>query len=77
MEFTSSKSVEPIRDMELQKRQKRKIENKQEKVFRMNLNEKRCLLVPEIKLCRSWVRGKQSLGRKFESLAVQGKKLLT
>ena len=36
----------------------------------------RCLLILDLKPLRSWVKGKHSIGREFQSLAVQGKKLL-
>ena len=38
---------------------------------------KRCLSILELKPLRSYVKGKHSLGREFQSLAVRGKKLLT
>ena len=38
---------------------------------------KRCLLILYLKPLRSQVKGKYSIGREFQSLAVQGKKLLT
>ena len=36
-----------------------------------------CLLILDLKSFGSQVKGKYSIGRKFQSLAVQGKKLLT
>ena len=38
---------------------------------------KRCLLILKLKPLRSYVKGKHSIGREFQSLAVRGKKLLT
>ena len=38
---------------------------------------RRCLLILDLKPFRSYVKGKHSIGREFQSLAVQGKKLLT
>ena len=38
---------------------------------------KRCLLNLDSKPLRSYVKGKHSVGREFQSLAVRGKKLLT
>ena len=38
---------------------------------------KRCLLIVDLWPLRSQVKGKHSIGREFQSLAVQGKKLLT
>ena len=38
---------------------------------------KRCLLILNLKPLRSYVKGQHSIGREFQSLAVQGKKLLT
>ena len=38
---------------------------------------KRCLLILALKPLRSQVKGKHSIGRGFQSLAVRGKKLLT
>ena len=38
---------------------------------------KRCLLILDFKPLRSQVKGKHSIGREFQSLAVQAKKLLT
>ena len=37
----------------------------------------RCLLILDLKPFRSYVKGKHSIGREFQSLAVSGKKLLT
>ena len=37
----------------------------------------RCLLTLILKPFRSWIKGKHCIGREFQSLAVQGKKLLT
>ena len=36
---------------------------------------KRCLLIVDLKPLRSQVKGKHSVGREFQSVAVQGKKL--
>ena len=38
---------------------------------------KRYLLILDLKPLRSYVKGKHSIGRELQSLAVQGKKLLT
>ena len=38
---------------------------------------KRCLLILDLKPLRSKIKGKHSIGREFQSLAVRGKKLLT
>ena len=38
---------------------------------------KRCLLILDLKPLRSYMKGKHSIGREFQSLAVRGKKLLT
>ena len=38
---------------------------------------KRCLLILDLQPFRSLVKGKHSIGREFQSLAVQGKKPLT
>ena len=38
---------------------------------------KRCLLILNLKPLRSQVKGNNSIGRQFQSLAVRGKKLLT
>ena len=38
---------------------------------------KRYLLILDLKPLRSQVKGKHSIGREFQSLAVRGKKLLT
>ena len=38
---------------------------------------KRCLLTLELKSLRSQVKGKQSIGREFQGLAMREKKLLT
>ena len=38
---------------------------------------KRCLLILDLKPFRSYLKGKHSIGREFQSLPVQGKKLLT
>ena len=39
--------------------------------------DNRCLLTLDLKSFRSQVKGKHFIGREFQSLAVQGKKLLT
>ena len=46
-------------------------------LFRKNFRVKRCLLILELKPLRSQVKGKHSVGREFQSLVVQRKKLLT
>ena len=38
---------------------------------------KRCLLMLDLKPLGSYIEGKHSIGREFQSLTVQGKKLLT
>ena len=38
---------------------------------------KRCLIILDLKPLRSQVKGKHFIGREFQSLVVQGKKLLT
>ena len=37
----------------------------------------RCLLILDLKPFRLWVKGKHSIGREFQSLAVRGQKSLT
>ena len=76
MGFTSHKAEEPLQGMELQEKVAKKI-----KAHRKSLQKEptvnRCLLILHLKPFRSWVKGKHSIGREFQSLAVQGKKLLT
>ena len=38
---------------------------------------KRCLLILDLRPLRLYVKGKHSIGREFQSLDAQGKKLLT
>ena len=38
---------------------------------------KRCMLILDLKLLRSYVKGKHSIAREFQSLAMQGKEMLT
>ena len=45
-------------------------------LFWKNLYLKRCLLILDLKPFKSYVKGKHSISE-FQSLAVQGKKLLT
>ena len=51
------------------------------KAFRKSVQKeppiKRCLLILDLRSFRSQVKGKHSIGRKFQSQAVGGKKLLT
>ena len=46
------------------------------KLIRKNANKKRCLLTLDLKLYRSQVKGKYSVVKEFQNLAVLGKKLL-
>ena len=48
-----------------------------ENLFRKKLQLKTCLLILDLKTLRSLVKGKHSIGREFQSIAVRGKKLLT
>ena len=58
----------------------KKKKHKNIKAYRKSVQKeptvKRCLLILELKPRRSQVKGKQSIGRESQSLAVQGKKLL-
>ena len=47
------------------------------KSLQKELTVNRCLLIPDLKPFRLNVKQKHSIGREFQSLAVQGKKLLT
>ena len=55
--------------------------HKKIKAYRKHLQKEptinRCLLILDLKPFRSLVKGKHSIGREFQSLAVRGKKLLT
>ena len=56
------------------KKKKKKIKLKKEDCLLKNLKIKGVL---DLKLFRSYIRGNHSAGREFQSLAVQGKQLLT
>ena len=64
----------PLQGMELQEKEAQK-----EKIIqKISLERTMCLLILDIlKPLRSYVKGKHSIGREFQSLAVRGKKLLT
>ena len=64
-------------DMELQKKKKHKTITAYRKFALKEPTVKRCLLILDIKPLRSQVKGKHSISRKFQNLAVRGKKLLT
>ena len=70
--FTPCKTEQPLRGVELQ-------EKKHKKDYRIQKKPtvERCLLILDLKPLRSQVKGKHSIGRAFQSLVVQGKKLLT
>ena len=76
MEFTPSKAEHPLQGMELQEKDGQKI-----KGYRISLYKeptvKGCLLIPELKSFRLLVKGKHSIRRNFQGLAVRGKKLFT
>ena len=59
----------------------KKKQNKKIELYRKSLQKeptvKRCPLTLDLNPFRSWVKGKHSIGREFQGLAVQGKKLLT
>ena len=59
----------------------RKKKHKQIKAYRKSVQKestvKKCLLILELKLFRSQVKGKHSIGRDYQSLTVRGKKPLT
>ena len=59
----------------------KKKKDKQIKAYRNSLYKKptvnRCLLILDLKPFKLLVKGKHSIGREFQGLAVQGKKLLT
>ena len=59
----------------------KKKEQKKIKAYRKSLHKeptvKRCLLILDLNPLRSYVKAKHSIGREFQSQAVQGKKLLT
>ena len=59
------------------KKKKLKKINAQRKSVQKEPTVKRYPLILDLKPFRSQVKGKHSIGREFESLAVQGKKLLT
>ena len=58
----------------------KKKQHKRIKVHRKSIQKepavKRCLLILDLKLFKSLVKGKDSKGREFQSLAVRRKKLL-
>ena len=59
----------------------KKKKHKKIKAYRKSLQKEptvnRCLLILDLKPFRSYVKGKQSVGREFQGLAVLGEKLLT
>ena len=64
-----------------EERSYKKNKHKKVKAYRKSVKEeptvKRCLLILDLKPLRSQVKGKHSIDREFQSLAVWGKKLLT
>ena len=66
MGFTQCKAEQPLQGMELQVKKSTK-----------TLKHQRNLLILDFRPFRSLVKVKHSIGREFQSLAVQGKKLLT
>ena len=78
MGFTSCKAEQPLRGMELkQKKRSTKEIAGHTKSTQQEPTVKRCLLILDLKPLTSQVKGKHSIGREFQSLAVRGKKLLT
>ena len=74
--FTPCKAEQPLRSMKFQKMKHKKIKSYGKSVYK-EPTVKRCLLILDLKPFRSYVKGKHSIGREFQSLAVRGKKLLT
>ena len=66
--------MQPLQGMELQ-------EKKAQKAYRKSVQKEptvqRCLLILDLKPFKSMVRGKHSIGRESQGLAVREKKLLT
>ena len=73
MEFTLCKAEQPLQGMELQEKEAQK----DRKSVCKEPAVKRCQLILDLKPLKSWVKGKHSIGRKFQNLAVRAKKLLT
>ena len=76
MGFTPCEAEQSLQGMSYKKKEHKKI-----KAYRKSLYKEptvnRCLLILlDLKPLRSYVKGKHSLGREFQSVAVQGKKLL-
>ena len=62
--------------MVLQEKKHKKIKASRRSILKQpTIN--RCLIILDLKLFRLQVQGKHSIDREFQSLAVQGKKLLT
>ena len=74
--FTLCKAKRPLRGMELPEKKHKKITGYRKSVQK-DPAVKRCLLILDLKPLRLQVKGKHYIGREFQSLAVQGKKLLT
>ena len=58
------------------KKKKHKKVKAYKKSVQKELEFKRCLLILDLKPLRSYIKGNHSTGTEFQSLAVQGKKLL-
>ena len=76
MGFTPCKAEQQLQVMKLQEKKHKKIKAHKKSIHK-EATVKRCLLILDLKLFRSYIKGKHSIGRKFQSLAVPGKKLLT
>ena len=76
MEFTPHKAEQPLQGMELQEKEAQKDQSIQE-ISSERTYSYRCLLILDLKPFRSQVKGKHSISREFENIAVQRKKLMT
>ena len=76
MTFIISQAEQPLRGMELQEKEVQKDKAYRKSVWKEPIVE-RCLFILDLQSVISLVKGKYSVGRKFQGLAVRGKKLLT
>ena len=74
MGFIPCKAEQPLRGMEFQGKEAQKDYSIQG-ICLERTSAKRCLLILDLKSLRSLVKGKHSIGRTFQSLAVRGKLL--
>ena len=76
MVFTPCKAEQPLPGIELQEKEAQKIYTAYRKYIWKESAVNKCLIL-DIKPFRSYIKAKHSMGREFQSVAVQQEKLLT